>query len=81
MPDAFETRWARLSELLDQALGFAGSSERAQWLAALEQQDPEIAAQVARVLASQACEAYSDFLAAPLSIPGHLLAAAAKAPR
>lgn len=72
MPDAVEARWQRLSELLDQALGLTGLPERAQWLAALEQQDPDMAAQVARMLASCAREAYSGFLAAPLSISGQL---------
>ena len=81
MPDAIESRWQRLSELLDQALGLTGSSERAQWLAALALQDPDMAAQVARMFAARAREAYSDFLAAPLSIPGQLPAAASLAGR
>ena len=81
MPDAIEARWQRLSELLDQALGLTDPTTRAQWLAALEQQDPDMAAQVARMLAMRAREGYSEFLAAPLSIPGELPAAASLAGR
>lgn len=76
MPDIIEARWQRLGELLDHALGLTDPGERAQWLAALEQQDPDMAAQVARMLAVQAREGYSEFLAAPLSIPGELPATA-----
>jgi hypothetical protein len=70
MPDAIQSRWQRLSELLDQALGFTGSADLARWLAALEQQDPDMAAQASRILASRAHEAYANFLAAPLTFPG-----------
>jgi serine/threonine-protein kinase len=76
MPDIIEARWQRLGELLDHALGLTDPGARAQWLAALEQQDPDMAAQVARMLAVQAREGYSEFLAAPLSIPGELPATA-----
>ena len=72
MPDAVEVRWQRLSELLDQALGMSDPGERAQWLAALEQQDKGLAAQVAEMLVVRAREGFSQFLAAPLSIPGAL---------
>ena len=72
MSDAVEVRWQRLSELLDQALGMSDPGERAQWLAALEQQDKGLAAQVAEMLVVRAREGFSQFLAAPLSIPGAL---------
>jgi eukaryotic-like serine/threonine-protein kinase len=72
MADATKARWQRLSELLDQALGFADPDQRSHWLAALEQQDADMAAQVARMLAAQARQGYSAFLAAPLSIAGAL---------
>jgi serine/threonine protein kinase len=81
MPDVIEARWQRLSELLDQALGLTDPQERARWLAALEQQDPDMAAQVARMLAVRARQGYSEFLAAPLSIPGELPATASLAGR
>ena len=81
MSDAVEERWQRLSEFLDQALGLTDPAERAQWLAALEQQDPEMAAQVARMLAVRARQGFADFLSAPLSISGTLPAAASLAGR
>jgi eukaryotic-like serine/threonine-protein kinase len=72
MSDAVEVRWQRLSELLDLALGLSDPGERAQWLAALEQQDKGLAAEVARMLAVREREGFSQFLAAPLSVPGAL---------
>jgi eukaryotic-like serine/threonine-protein kinase len=71
MSDFIEAQWQRLSEILDQALGLA-ESERAQWLAALEQKDPDTAAQVTRMLAVQARDGYSNFLSKPLSIHSEL---------
>ena len=53
MSDAVEVRRQRLSELLDQALGLSDPGQRAQWLAALEQQDKGLAAEVARMLADE----------------------------
>jgi serine/threonine protein kinase/tetratricopeptide (TPR) repeat protein len=79
--DAVEERWQRLSELLDQALGLTDLDERARWLAALEQQDADMAAQVARMLAVRARQGFSEFLAAPLSTSGTLPAAASLAGR
>jgi eukaryotic-like serine/threonine-protein kinase len=73
MSDFIEAQWQRLSEMLDQALGLA-ESERAQWLAALEQQDPDTAAEVARMLALRARDGYSNFLSAPLPIHSELAA-------
>ncbi len=81
MPDVNEARWRQLSGLLDQALGLTDPAERAQWLEALEQQDPDMAAQVARMLAVRERQGYSEFLAAPLSIPGELPATASLAGR
>jgi serine/threonine protein kinase len=72
MSDAIEGRWQRLSEFLDQALELTDPDERAEWLAALEQQDAEMAAQVARMLAVQGRQGYEEFLATPLPIPGSL---------
>jgi eukaryotic-like serine/threonine-protein kinase len=80
MADVIEARWQRLSELIDQALGLT-EPERAQWLAALEQQDPDMAAQVMRTLAVREQVGYSDFLAAPLSIRDELPATASLAGR
>jgi eukaryotic-like serine/threonine-protein kinase len=73
MSDFIEAEWQRLSEILDQALGLA-ESERAQWLAALEQKDPDTAAQVTRMLAVRARDGYSNFLSTPLSIHSELAA-------
>jgi serine/threonine protein kinase len=73
MSDFIEAQWQRLSEILDQALGLA-ESERAQWLAALEQKDPDTAAQVTRMLAVRARDGYSNFLSTPLSIHSELAA-------
>jgi eukaryotic-like serine/threonine-protein kinase len=81
MSDAVEIRWQRLSELLDEALGMSDPGERAQWLAALEQQDKGLAAQVAEMLVVRAREGFSQFLAAPLSIPGALPSTATLAGR
>jgi serine/threonine-protein kinase len=73
MSDFIEAQWQRLSEILDQALGLA-ESERAQWLAELEQKDPDTAAQVTRMLAVRARDGYSNFLSTPLSIHSELAA-------
>lgn len=81
MSDAVEVRWQRLSELLDQALGLSDLGERAQWLAALEQQDLGLAADVARMLAVREREGFSQFLAAPLAVPGALPSTATLAGR
>jgi len=68
MPVDSHERWQVLSEHLDHALELA-EPERAQWLAALEQQDPEMAALVARMLAVRERAGYSEFLAGPSPIP------------
>jgi serine/threonine-protein kinase len=81
MSDAIEGRWQRLSEFLDQALELTDPAERAQWLAALEQQDADMAAQVARMLAAQARQGYAQFLATPLSTPDSLPATGSLAGR
>src|ERR1700677_4571988 len=73
MSDFIEAQWQRLSEMLDQVLGLT-ESERTQWLAALEQQDPDTAAEVARMLALRARDGYSNFLSTPLPIHSELAA-------
>jgi serine/threonine-protein kinase len=80
MPDVIEARWQRLSELIDQAL-LLTEPERVQWLAALEQQDQDMAAQVMRTLAMREQVGYSDFLAVPLSIRDELPATVSLAGR
>src|ERR1700727_2750635 len=81
MSDPIEGRWQRLSEFLDQALELTDPDERARWLAALEQQDADMAAQVARMLAAQARQGYAEFLATPLSTPDSLPATGSLAGR
>src|ERR1700722_20240205 len=81
MSDAIEGRWQRLREVLDQALELTDPDERALWLAALEQQDADMAAQVARMLAAQARQGYAEFLATPLSTPASLPATGSLAGR
>ena len=81
MSDAIEGRWQRLSEFLDQVLELTDPDERAQWLAALEQQDADMAAQVARMLAAQARQGFAEFLATPLSTPDSLPATGSLAGR
>ena len=81
MSDQIESRWQRLSEFLDQALELADPDERARWLAALEQQDADMAAQVARMLAAQSRQGYAEFLATPLASPEPLPAVGSLAGR
>ena len=72
MSDEIESRWQRLSEFLDEALELTEPVERARWLASLEQQDADMAAQVARMLAAQSRQGYAEFLATPLATPDPL---------
>ncbi|HTC38785.1 MAG TPA: serine/threonine-protein kinase [Steroidobacteraceae bacterium] len=72
MSDEIESRWQRLSEFLDEALELTDPVERARWLASLEQQDADMAAQVARMLAAQSRQGYAEFLATPLATPDPL---------
>ena len=65
MSDEIESRWQRLSEFLDEALELTDPVERARWLASLEQQDADMAAQVARMLAAQSRQGYAELLATP----------------
>ena len=61
-------QWQSISAYLDQALELEGP-ERAQWLAALAQNDPAMAALLSSVLAAREQEGFSQFLAGPTPIP------------
>jgi len=61
-------QWQSISASLDQALELEGP-ERAQWLAALAQNDPAMAALLSSVLAAREQEGFSQFLACPTPIP------------
>lgn len=61
-------QWQSISAYLDQALELE-EPERAQWLAALAQNDPAMAALLSRVLADREQEGFSQFLAGPTPIP------------
>jgi serine/threonine-protein kinase len=61
-------QWRSISAYLDQALELE-EPERAQWLAALAQNDPAMAALLSRVLAEREQEGFSHFLAGPTPIP------------
>ena len=62
MPAVFDQRWQCLNEHLDHALDLA-EPERIQWLAAVAQADPEMAALVKNLLAARDREGFADFLA------------------
>ncbi len=66
--------WRPFSEYLDQALDLA-EADRAAWLAALAQGNPQIAAAVADALAQRERSGYAEFLAEPLLSREHLLGA------
>ncbi|MEP6548468.1 MAG: serine/threonine-protein kinase [Gammaproteobacteria bacterium] len=59
-------RWRSLSEHLDQAMELS-EPQRAEWLAALVQSDPEMAARVASLLSARRHEGFSEFLAGDAS--------------
>jgi len=61
-------QWQSISAYLDQALELE-EPERAQWLAALAQNDPAMAALLSKVLADREQEGFSQFLAGPTPIP------------
>src|ERR1700735_1553964 len=61
-------QWQSMSAYLDQALELE-AAERAQWLAALAQNDPATAELLSRVLAEREHEGFSQFLAGPIPIP------------
>jgi serine/threonine protein kinase len=61
-------QWQSISVHLDQALEL-GEAERAQWLAALAQNDPAAAELLSRVLANREQEGFSQFLIGPTPIP------------
>jgi eukaryotic-like serine/threonine-protein kinase len=60
-------QWQSISAYLDQALELE-EPERAQWLAALAQNDPAVAELLSRVLAEREQEGFSQFLAGPTPI-------------
>ena len=57
-------QWGPFSEYLDQALDLA-EAERAPWLAALAQSNPDLAAAVADALSQRERTGYAEFLAEP----------------
>jgi serine/threonine protein kinase len=61
-------QWQSMSAHLDQALELE-EAERAQWLAAMAQNDPATAELLSRVLAEREHEGFSQFLAGPTPIP------------
>ena len=61
-------QWQSISAYLDQALELE-EPERTEWLAALAQNDPAMAALLSRVLADREQEGFSQFLAGPTPIP------------
>ena len=69
MPVVSLERWQVLSEHLSHALELP-ERERTDWLAALERQDAEMAALVARALAVREHDGFADFLAGPAVIAG-----------
>jgi eukaryotic-like serine/threonine-protein kinase len=58
-------QWRPFSEYLDQALDLP-EADRAAWLAALAQSNPELAAEVADALSQRLRTGYAEFLAEPL---------------
>ncbi|ALT79237.1 protein kinase domain-containing protein [Paucibacter sp. KCTC 42545] len=70
-----KARWPELSPLLDELLDL-DLSARASRLMALHRQDPELAADLAELLARQAKQEAADYLATPLlGLAAHALAA------
>lgn len=70
-----KARWPELSPLLDELLDL-DLSARASRLMALHRQDPELAADLAELLARQAKQEAADYLATPLlGLAAHTLAA------
>jgi eukaryotic-like serine/threonine-protein kinase len=61
-------QWRPFSEYLDQALDLP-EADRAAWLAALAQSNPELAAAIADALSQRERTGYAEFLAEPLLSP------------
>jgi eukaryotic-like serine/threonine-protein kinase len=61
-------QWQSISAYLDDALELE-EAQRAQWLAAIAQNDPATAELLSRVLAGREHEGFSQFLAGPTAIP------------
>jgi serine/threonine protein kinase len=73
------TRWLRLSPLLDEALDLA-ADQRAAWLVRLAEAEPELAAEIGRLLDDDAARAAARFMTAgPGSLPVDLGVAASLA--
>ena len=68
MPAVFDERWQALSEHLDRVLELT-EPQRAEWLAALSQTDPEMAGLVANLLGAQKRDEFADFLEGASPIP------------
>ena len=67
-------QWRPFSEYLDQARDLA-EADRAAWLAALAQSNPQIAAAVADAVAQRGRSGYAEFLAEPLLSREHIVGA------
>ena len=63
-------RWRAIEPLLDDVLALPDAGSRAEWLRALGEHAPELARDVAALLASETAANTRDFLAAPLPPPG-----------
>jgi len=70
-----QERWRTLSDLLDQALE-KPELERADWLEALKTNDPDTAAELAKLLAVREKEGFGQFLEGSAPIPVGVLEAA-----
>jgi eukaryotic-like serine/threonine-protein kinase len=68
MPAVFNERWQELSEHLDRVLELT-EPQRAEWLAALSQTDPEMAGLVANLLGADKCDEFAGFLEGASPIP------------
>ena len=62
-------RWRAIEPFLDDALAIADKEARAEWLRALRERAPEVAHDVAALLATEVAADARDFLAAPLPTP------------
>jgi serine/threonine-protein kinase len=67
MTTSKDERWHQLSRLLDEAIDLP-QAERAPWLRALRNEDPEMAATLERALADRDSEAFASFLSGPAPV-------------
>ncbi|HKW47010.1 MAG TPA: serine/threonine-protein kinase [Gemmatimonadaceae bacterium] len=63
-------RWRAIEPLVNDALALPNARDRADWLDALRERAPELAQDVAALLAKEAVADARDFLTAPLAAPG-----------